>query len=150
MKIYIKFDTYRTGLLCVQSGKCFFPFDDWNDLYLDILNMWMYSLNQFQDTPKATFDMPFMDGPYNLLCKKSGDVLTVKGIDEHIDEGVVKFEETMSYERMKNMVCECAKNLLDAFPEHKETDDDMVELYQELRKVKVGTGDGSLFQKSDN
>lgn len=145
MEIHITFDTHRTGILCVQSGNCFFPFDDWDDFYVIILDMWMCSLNQYQNDSYAVFDMPFMDGPYNLLCQKNGDVLTVKGIDEHADEGVVKFEETMSYECMKNMVLECARKLLDAFPEYKETDDDMVKLWH-------GTGDTSPFQpeKTDN
>ena len=59
------------GQIFVHIDECYFPFDDWGDLILSMMEMWTWNTKEIAQSPvghEETFC--FMDGPYRMQIKK--------------------------------------------------------------------------------
>jgi hypothetical protein len=52
-----------------------FPDDSWYDLPIDVMRMWCWNMLTNLNKSQASFDLLFMDGPYQIkVSKKNNDV----------------------------------------------------------------------------
>ncbi len=71
-------DSAYTCSFCVETDDGCFPSAEWDDFPLVVLGWWIRELKAVFISPGArTFEFRFMDGPYRILCQKSGNDLTL-------------------------------------------------------------------------
>ena len=67
--------------LFLDCGGVYFPCNHWTD-FVDILNMWSYTLIRHVDEKEAEFILYFMDGPYRLDVIKDREMkLTIQCVN---------------------------------------------------------------------
>ena len=78
--------------ICVRAdGQCF-PDGEWTDFPFDVLSQWAeeFRRNRWGASPDYTFR--FMDGPFRIAARQSGDDLRLTGIDARGMNDLAAFE----------------------------------------------------------
>ena len=78
--------------LCVRAnGQCF-PDGDWTDFSFDVLSQWAEEYRRNRWGLRPEYEFRFMDGPFRITARQSGDDLRLTGIDARGINDLVKFE----------------------------------------------------------
>ena len=102
--------SYCSGPICVkfENGKNF-PSDDWSDFLIVIITEWLRTVLENENKNLADFRLSFMDGPYEILCSKNMDVVSIITLTAYKTTAI---EEHLKFSDLKNAVIEAANALI--------------------------------------
>lgn len=92
------------GTFFIKSKEICFPWQDWTDFAVAILDYWISQVIKYDSSDRASFTVFFMEGPYYLLVEKNGENALIYGKKEGEEDFQNNFVEIVEWETLKRML----------------------------------------------
>jgi hypothetical protein len=114
------------GVVFIDFDGTYFPAEQWSDFPVVLANWWLATLVPLRDAG-APVILRFMDGPYSMSARRSGDLVLLQGV-EHRRADIVRCETRLREIELQRELERFARRVADACAQRRLASPDLDEL----------------------
>jgi len=103
VKTSVNDDLIVTCQFCVKVSGQFFPDKSWREMAVSVLRWWIVEVLEHCTSTCSEFDLPFMEGPLYIKCRKNNDLIRIECIEDRDSLVIVCKEEIEMQSLLKEL-----------------------------------------------